>query len=628
MHNLKKRGRNMQKTIDQISESQSEVEQTIAPVPEVAFQEKVLAEEPVLVTSDVTSDCEESPEIEKVVSDKEVSSEEKNLFEKMGLHPQILRALKKMEITTPTPIQTKALPLALAGKDVLGTAQTGTGKTFAFSIPLLTSLLNGTNKASLVIAPTRELAEQVIKAIEALIGHHPDIKTTLLIGGRAMFKQLKSLKRNPNVLVGTPGRIIDHFERGTIQTKDIGFIVLDEMDRMFDMGFGVQIENIMQQIPEKRQTLMFSATLAPNIERLAKNHMNEPERVSIEANKSVSENIKQESLFVSRHEKNEKLLSQLEEREGSVLIFVKTKVSADDLASDLRDNDFKAAAMHGNLRQNKRERVLQSFRGNKINILVATDVAARGLDIPHIQHVINYDLPQAPEDYIHRIGRTARAGATGNSLSLISPHDNRKWEDIQRYIDPANAKSRTSGYRQGGGQSSRGRQGSSFGGNRRSAGSLGGRGRSDSGSRGGFGSSDRGPRSFSSDRGSSGFSSDRGPRSFSSDRGSGGFSSDRKPRSFGDSSDQGSRSFSGDRGSRSFGGNSSDRSPRSDSRSQDGVSSFRKEGYKPSFNSDKKRSFNRDEFGSFTRDSERKPKKDYSSFGEDKSSSRENNFSS
>lgn len=359
-----------------------------------------------------------------------------NSFQEMGLHPLLLKWLDQSSFTQPTPIQAQAIPLALEGKDILGSAQTGTGKTLAFVIPAITRIILAPTESVLILTPTRELAQQVINNIKQLLGRDNTIKTALLIGGEALGKQFQQLKANPRLLVGTPGRIIDHLERGTLQHNTVHFLVLDETDRMLDMGFGIQLEEIMRYLPKKRQTLMFSATIPSKIEKLAEKYLHNPERISAGEQSTPATNIKQEIIRVTESEKYSSLLLQLNQREGSIIVFVKTKMGAQGLAYKLVKENHNASAIHGDLRQQKRERVMNDFRRGRCRIMVATDIAARGLDIPHIQHVINYDLPQSPEDYIHRIGRTARAGAKGFSLALITPQDNRKWREIHNILNP------------------------------------------------------------------------------------------------------------------------------------------------------------------------------------------------
>lgn len=357
-------------------------------------------------------------------------------FLSLGLPQQLLASLEAMKFTTPTPIQAQAIPPALEGKDILGSAQTGTGKTAAFGIPLVAKLLSSPRGTALVLTPTRELAVQVMDMTQQLLGKYTTIKSALLIGGESMPQQLQQLRQRPRLLVGTPGRINDHLTRGSLMLHEAGFLVLDETDRMLDMGFAVQLDKILKYLPQQRQTLMFSATLPSNIVKLSQQYLRDPVRISVGSTTAPITRIAQENLHVSEPEKYNQLLAQLNQRQGSIIVFVKTKFGAEKMASRLRKEKHSADAIHGDLRQNKRERVINAFRDSKYRILVATDIAARGLDIPHIAHVINYDLPQCPEDYIHRIGRTARAGAEGSAVNLITPQDIEKWRAIQHLMHP------------------------------------------------------------------------------------------------------------------------------------------------------------------------------------------------
>ncbi len=357
-------------------------------------------------------------------------------FEGFGLNPALAESLVRMKYTVPTPIQAQAIPLALQGRDIMGSAQTGTGKTAAFAIPLIESLLKNPRGSALVLTPTRELGKQIMDIMHQLLGYKSKINTAFLIGGESMGKQFAQLKQQPRLIVGTPGRINDHLERGSLKLHDTGFLVLDETDRMLDMGFSVQIDRIIKYLPAKRQTLMFSATLPKNIVKLSDGYLNNPERISVGSTINPSENIKQEIIRVTDEGKYAELVRELDLRKGSIVIFVKTKYGTERLAKKLNNEDFSADAIHGDLKQSRRDRVIREFRKKAYRILVATDVACRGLDIPHIEHVINYDLPQVPEDYIHRIGRTARAGAEGSALCLISPQDGRKWHAIEELMNP------------------------------------------------------------------------------------------------------------------------------------------------------------------------------------------------
>ena len=329
-----------------------------------------------------------------------------------------------------------AIPVALEGKDVLGTAQTGTGKTLAFSIPLINKLILDKNAFALVMCPTRELATQVMAAIKSIISDKINIKTALLIGGEAMQKQLRQLGNRSRIIVGTPGRINDHLKRKSLNLSATKYLVLDETDRMLDMGFTPQIELILKFVPKDHQTLLFSATLPQNIVRISERYLNKPERISTGSTSIPIAKIKQETLQVFKENKYDELVDQFIARKGSILVFVKTKRGADKMVKRLKEEGHSADAIHGDLRQSKRDRVINSFRKGLKRILIATDVAARGLDIPLIQHVINYDLPQVPEDYVHRIGRTARAGTEGSALTFLTPDDRSMWNEISKLIDP------------------------------------------------------------------------------------------------------------------------------------------------------------------------------------------------
>lgn len=355
--------------------------------------------------------------------------------------PSVLQAsLVRMKFNTPTPVQAKAIPLALEGRDILGTAQTGTGKTAAFAIPLIARLLVTPRGSALVLTPTRELAMQVFEVIHQLLGFQSAIKTALLIGGQPMSRQLQQLRIYPRIIVGTPGRINDHLMRKSLMLQDTNLLVLDETDRMLDMGFGVQLSKIIHYLPKQRQTLMFSATLPSQILKISEKYLRNPERIAIGSTNAPIKQIHQEIVRTTEASKYNDLLKQIEQCTGSILVFVKTKYGAQQLANKLFQRNHRVEAIHGNLQQHKRDKVMNGFREKRYRIMVATDIAARGLDIPHIEHVINYDLPQSPEDYIHRIGRTARIGAEGRAVSFISPEDSKKWKAIDRMLNPERAK--------------------------------------------------------------------------------------------------------------------------------------------------------------------------------------------
>ena len=357
-------------------------------------------------------------------------------FSELPIDNKLKNSIRFADFITPTPIQSKSIPISLTGKDILGTAQTGTGKTLAFTIPMINKLLIDKNTMALIVCPTRELATQVMQTVLKLNVREIGIGNALLIGGESMQKQLKKLKKRARIIVGTPGRINDHLKRQSLNLSKVSYLVLDETDRMLDMGFTPQIETILKFIPKQHQTLLFSATLPNNILRISEKYLNNPERIAIGSLSTPIEKIKQETFQITQDKKYHELINQLVERSGSILVFVKTKHGADKIVKRLKYDGHSADAIHGNLRQSKRDRVINNFRNGKIRILIATDVAARGLDIPLIKHVINYDLPQVPEDYIHRVGRTGRAGKEGSSLTFITPNDRSMWNSISKLIDP------------------------------------------------------------------------------------------------------------------------------------------------------------------------------------------------
>ena len=357
-------------------------------------------------------------------------------FTDLQIEDKLKRSIELAEFKTTTPIQSQSIPVSLTGKDILGTAQTGTGKTLAFTIPMINKLIKNNQEKALIVCPTRELATQVMETVLKLNIREIGIGNALLIGGESMQKQLKKLSKKARIIVGTPGRINDHLKRKSLNLSQVSYLVLDETDRMLDMGFTPQIEQILKFIPKDHQTLLFSATLPDNILRISQKYLNNPERISVGSLSAPIEKIKQETFEITQDKKYHELINQLIERSGSILVFVKTKHGADKIVKRLKYDGHKADAIHGNLRQSKRDRVINGFRNGNSRILIATDVAARGLDIPLIQHVINYDLPQVPEDYIHRVGRTGRAGKDGSALTFLTPNDRNMWRSIQKLIDP------------------------------------------------------------------------------------------------------------------------------------------------------------------------------------------------
>ncbi|MGL1920190.1 MAG: DEAD/DEAH box helicase [Hyphomicrobiales bacterium] len=349
--------------------------------------------------------------------------------------PEALQhTLAAMEFTKMTPIQEQAIPVALEGHDILGSAQTGTGKTAAFLVPLVNHILHNPNSTAMVVLPTRELAKQVHEVANKLLGRKTKNRSVCLIGGESMDKQLKTLRQNPRIIVGTPGRMNDHLGRRSLSLHHCDFVVLDETDRMLDMGFGIQIDEIFDHMSGERQVLMFSATIPKNIAKLANKYLTQPKRIEIEATPEQALKIEHTALRLTEKGKFDALVEEIKNREGSIIVFGKTRMMTQKAADRLRKMGIDAEAIHGDLRQHKRERIIRNFHAQKFRILVATDVAARGLDIPHIAHVIINDLPQVPEDYIHRIGRTGRNGKEGKAIVFLTPRDNKQWRLIQRIL--------------------------------------------------------------------------------------------------------------------------------------------------------------------------------------------------
>ncbi len=363
-----------------------------------------------------------------------------NNFERFGLSKNLKQTILDMDFQDPTPIQSQAIPIALEGRDILGSAQTGTGKTAAFCIPMIELLTRNTNMVALVMTPTRELARQILDVVNQLVGKKNAIRSACLIGGEAIGRQLSQLRKEPRIIIGTPGRINDHLERETLDLMDCGYLVLDETDRMLDMGFGIQIDQTLQYLPPEKQTLLFSATLPAKIMKLSSKYLYKPVRITVDPEKVLLTNIKHEIINIDHNKKYNELLIQLSKRNGSILIFAKTKYGTQRMAKNLTKDGFKADALNGNLNQNKRDKIMNNFRQKKFKVLVATDIASRGLDVDHIKHVINYDLPQVAEDYIHRIGRTGRAGSNGSAICFISPEEKPQWDEINYLLNPETIK--------------------------------------------------------------------------------------------------------------------------------------------------------------------------------------------
>ncbi|MBF0594580.1 MAG: DEAD/DEAH box helicase [Candidatus Omnitrophica bacterium] len=354
-------------------------------------------------------------------------------FHGLGIAPKVLDILDRMKFTTPTPIQLKAIPIAVEGKDVMGVAQTGTGKTLAFAIPMVQRLAAGKG-IGLILVPTRELAYQVEETIRKVAPAF-GIQSVVLIGGAPMEEQIRGLRRNPRVIVATPGRLIDHVtERHTLKLDGVSVLVLDEADRMFDMGFAPQIEQILRFVPKDRQTMLFSATMPREIMALTSRHMKLPIHIEVARSGTVATNVTQELYIINREQKNLLLQKLLASCRGSVLVFSRTKHGARKITMDLKKININAAEIHSDRSLGQRKAALEGFKVGRYRVLVATDIAARGIDVKNIELVVNYDLPDDADNYVHRIGRTARAGTQGRAISFATPDQFEEVRSIQKLV--------------------------------------------------------------------------------------------------------------------------------------------------------------------------------------------------
>ena len=356
-------------------------------------------------------------------------------FHEYNLDPLVLKYLTRQGIEEPTPIQAKAIPIALEGRDILGVSQTGSGKTMAFALPALTLLDEdppGRNRM-LILTPTRELCQQVHKVVAAL-AKILELKTVCIYGGVGYEPQTRALKNGVDIIIATPGRLIDHMERGNIDYRDLSTLVLDEADRMLDMGFMPDIKRILSTLPEKRQTMLFSATFPKEIQSLTKQFMYEPERIEI-GTVSPAKAVRQ-AIYTVEQSKKQRLLEKLLADDGvdSTIVFMRTKHRTDRVTKAMKNAGFKVACIHGGRSQNQRQQALEGFRKGKYHVLLATDVAARGIDVEGVTHVINYDIPTGFDDYVHRIGRTARASADGDAITFVTPEDNKMLSEIERSL--------------------------------------------------------------------------------------------------------------------------------------------------------------------------------------------------
>lgn len=353
-------------------------------------------------------------------------------FDGMGVSYRLLQALQRKNIVTPTPIQRQSIPVGLEGKDILGIAQTGTGKTLAFGIPVLQRLDGHPGKA-LILLPTRELALQVNDTL-APLGKIFGLKTAVLIGGVPMYAQARDLAQRPRIIIATPGRLIDFMEQGRLRLNEVGIFVLDEADRMFDMGFAPQLNRVVKMLPAQRQTLLFSATMPSEVLKLATAVMAMPVRIEVSPPGSTVKDVDQEIFVIRREAKSSLLEKLLQEITGTVLIFLRTKHGAKKVTSTLKLMGHKVAEIHSNRSQAQRREALSGFKTGRYRILVATDIAARGIDVQDIEAVINFDLPDNSEDYVHRIGRTGRAGKKGRAISFAAPDQRQAILSIERLI--------------------------------------------------------------------------------------------------------------------------------------------------------------------------------------------------
>ncbi|MEK7061910.1 MAG: DEAD/DEAH box helicase [Patescibacteria group bacterium] len=354
-------------------------------------------------------------------------------FGGLGIAPKMLEVLAQLNFKIPTPIQRKAIPIAIEGKDIVGIAQTGTGKTLALGIPMIQRILQASRGKGLIILPTRELALQSNEMLQK-IGRPFGLKTAVLIGGSSMWQQVQAIRNRPHIVIGTPGRVIDHLQQKTLSFHDVIVLVLDEADCMFDMGFALQIKQILQATSKDRQTMLFSATMPDNIVKIATGHMKLPVRVEIARQGTAAEKVEHELFIVKKDQKNRLLDKLLLEYKGSVLVFCRTKFGAKKICHDIRNMGISTAEIHSNRSLAQRREALDGFKVGKYRVLVATDIASRGIDVKGIELVINYDLPESAGDYVHRIGRTGRAGMAGRAISFVMLEQRNKIREIERLI--------------------------------------------------------------------------------------------------------------------------------------------------------------------------------------------------
>jgi ATP-dependent RNA helicase DeaD len=358
------------------------------------------------------------------------------LFEDFDLPVSLRKSLNFIGFHEPTKVQRKAMPILLERKDLLVSAETGSGKTGAYLIPMVKHLIENPKDSGLILAPTRELAQQIAQFMKSLVHNDNRFYTCTLIGGQDIRKQFKALQKKPRIIVATPGRLTDHLNRNTAQIHKMNHLVLDEGDRMLDMGFEPQIREILKLLPKDRHTSLFSATLDARVKALSKKYLNNPATLTLSTPRPVS-SIKQSVVQVDNDGKNECLLDELNTREGSIVVFLKTRRATDKVKKYLTEYGVSVDLIHGGRTQGQRNRALKDFKDGKTRVLCATDVAARGIDVPQVEHVINYDIPMQDEDYVHRVGRTARNGAEGEAITLVSPGEHNSWNQlVKKYEIP------------------------------------------------------------------------------------------------------------------------------------------------------------------------------------------------
>lgn len=353
-------------------------------------------------------------------------------FSELALPEELESALSAINFVEMTKIQTKAIPVLIEGRDLMVSAETGSGKTAAYSIPMIAELLKSDKKNGLILAPTRELAQQIAEFIKQLTGKIPNFQVTLLVGGQDIRKQFKQLQKKSRIVVATPGRLNDHLMRNTVQLNKTEIVVLDEGDRMLDMGFAPQLDQILKYVPKERQTSLFTATLPDKVVSLSKKYLRKPEKIIVGRGSLPVEAIKQSIVELEFKDKDDYILDELNKRSGAIIIFVKTKYRTDRLAKHLADYGHLVETIHGDRNQGQRNRAISKFKSGKVRILCATDVAARGIDVPQVEHVINFDIPTQDEDYVHRIGRTARNGAEGEAVTFVTPEEHRTWQILAK----------------------------------------------------------------------------------------------------------------------------------------------------------------------------------------------------